>query len=310
MFPNFATLPCVLIAIWASINVSICYSFKIPADSAIDVIWAFPNLTWIENLAVRRSGSILCTSLNRAALYSVNPFSHAAVIVHQFDASDGLLGITEIEDDVFVVASANVNLTTSTAEAGSAKIWKVDFTDREPGVSLISDLTEVGLPDGLLTLDGEKGLILLADAAKGIVWRVDIRTGHYAVAIQDPVFTATNKLIPLGIDGIHKTDHYLYFTNLGNNLLGRVAIAPDGSAVGPIENITSNLTFPDDFALTKAGTAYIAGDNTLSKVSPNGTVVVLSGGPYDPTLEGCISAQFGRTGDDKNVLYIARTEVC
>jgi hypothetical protein len=91
------------------------------------VVWTFDNETWIENLAVRKSGSVLCTSINRAALYLVDPIMHTAVTVHQFTATDRLLGISEIEADVFAVASANVTLETSVAFPGSSKIWKIDM---------------------------------------------------------------------------------------------------------------------------------------------------------------------------------------
>ena len=97
-------------------------------DSAVGLLWTFPNETFIENLAVRQNGEILCSSLDRAALYSVNPFSHNASIVHQFDINDGVLGIAEVAEDVFVVTSATGAIT-GAATAGSAKIWKVDLRE-------------------------------------------------------------------------------------------------------------------------------------------------------------------------------------
>ncbi|KAF2228595.1 hypothetical protein EV356DRAFT_433840, partial [Viridothelium virens] len=266
-------------------------------------LWTFPNETWIENLAVRHTGEILCTSLNRAALYSINPFSHIASTVHQFEAGDGLLGIAEIDFDVFVVASANVSLTTSTAEEGSAKMWKVDFRQLEPKVSLVANLVDVGLPDGIAVLPDTRRLVLLADAAKGVVWSVDTESGDYAIVTQNEAFIPTNSQIPLGIDGIHISNGYLFFTNFGNNLLGRLQISVNGTARGRVETIAS-LAHPDDFAVAKNGLIYVAGDNTLYRVSLNGSVSILAGGSNDPTLEGCTSAQFGRTSLDHDVLYI------
>ena len=108
-----------------------------PNDNAVGIIWTFPNETWIENLAVRQNGEILATSLSRAAVYLVNPFEHTATTVHQFEASDGVLGITEIVQDVFIVATAEVDLKTSKATKGSAKIWRLDMYRWEE-VSLIS----------------------------------------------------------------------------------------------------------------------------------------------------------------------------
>ena len=87
----------------------------------------FPNGTWIENLAVRANGEILATSLSKAAIYLLNPFQHTAEVAHQFESTDGVLGIAEIEPDVFAVATAEVNLKTSAAVNGTAKLWKLDM---------------------------------------------------------------------------------------------------------------------------------------------------------------------------------------
>lgn len=113
--------------LFAVVIVATAQSLPFPNDSAAGIVWTFDNETWIENLAVRENGEILCTSLNRAALYLVNPFEHVASVVHQFEPTDGLLGIAEVQTDVFVVASANVSLATSKAYPGSAKMWKVDM---------------------------------------------------------------------------------------------------------------------------------------------------------------------------------------
>jgi len=102
----------------------------LPLDPAksnpVATLWTFPNETWIENLAVRANGNVLCTSLNRAAIYQVDPFKHIAETLHQFANTDGCLGIAETASDVFVVVTANVSLKTNTAWPGSAKIWRVD----------------------------------------------------------------------------------------------------------------------------------------------------------------------------------------
>ena len=114
--------------------VLLCYPYIIRAlplghdnRNAVAVVWTFPNETWIENLAIRSNGAALCTSINRAAIYQIDPFNHVATTVHQFARTDGTLGIAEIENDVFVVVSANISLDTNTAWPGSAKIWRVDM---------------------------------------------------------------------------------------------------------------------------------------------------------------------------------------
>ena len=123
-----------------------------PDDSAVGTVWTFENETWIENLAVRENGEVLCTSINRAALYLVNPFEHVASLVHQFEPTDGLLGIAEVQNDVFVFASANISLATSAAYPGSAKMWKVDMSAWELVSQMLRPVVVQGLEsDGLGT---------------------------------------------------------------------------------------------------------------------------------------------------------------
>src|SRR2546421_12664749 len=64
------------------------------------------------------------------------------------------------------------------------------------------------------------------------------------------------------------------------------------------------MTFPDDFTIAGNGTAYIAGNNTLYRVSQEGRLDTIAGGPNGNVLEGATSAQFGRTHMDHGVLYI------
>lgn len=278
-------------------------------DGAVGTVWTFPNLTWIENLAVRQSGSLLCTSLNRAAIYQVDPLRHTETTVHQFTPTDGVLGIAEVENDIFIVATANISTATSTAWPGSAKLWRLDMIAWELGdidvVDLIVNPPEVGLPDEIAALPNDPGVVLLADAANGVIWRIDIYTGAHVIAIEDDLFAISNPLIPLGVDGIHIHDNELYFTNLGANLLGKVPITDNGTATGPIQNITDQLIIPDDFEVAADGTVYVVGDNTLWRVSSDGQVDVLAGGAQDITLEGATAARLGRTRDDAGVLYIS-----
>ena len=154
-------------------------------------------------------------------------------------------------------------------------------------------------------LGSDTGVVLVADAGKGIVWRVDTTSGEYTIAIKDNLFLADNPQIPLGVDGIHILDGTLYFTNLAADLLGKVALTANGSAAGPVQNITTKLTIPDDFEVAADGTVYVVGDNTLWRVSPKGKVDVLAGGAADVTLEGATAAQLGRTVEDEDVLYIS-----
>jgi hypothetical protein len=85
----------------------------IRSNPTLHDIWQFPLGTWVENLAVRTNGQLLVTLLSQPELYHVDPFQKTApTLIHSFPNASGLLGIAEIEDDVFAVVAGNWSTTT------------------------------------------------------------------------------------------------------------------------------------------------------------------------------------------------------
>ena len=106
------------------------------------------------------------------------------------------------------------------------------------------------------------------------------------------------------MDAIRILNSELYFPDLATSLFGKGAITADGSAAGPIQEVSSSIMYADDFCLAGHGTAYVGGDNTLWRVRPDGTTTAIVGGLNSTTLQGVTSAQFGRTRDDHSVVYM------
>jgi hypothetical protein len=171
-------------------------------------------------------------------------------------------------------------------------------------VSLIANLTDIVLPDGVATLPYDPSVVLVADAAHGVIWRVNTATGNYTKAIDEPIFKPT-EAIPLGVNGIHILNNELYFTNLATNSVGKVAITPEGRAASAIQVLTDKALAVDDFALSDAGIVYAAGANTLWQVSADGHTTEFVGGPNSTVLQGITSARFGRTAVDQDVLFMS-----
>lgn len=74
-------------------------------------VWQFPNETWIENIAIRSNGQLLVTLLSTPELYQVNPTgTQEPTLVYRFPEALGLLGIAELESDVFGVISGNFSV--------------------------------------------------------------------------------------------------------------------------------------------------------------------------------------------------------
>lgn len=171
-------------------------------------------------------------------------------------------------------------------------------------MSLIANLTDVVLPDGVATLPADSSVVLVSDAARGVIWRVNIATGDYSVAIDDAAFKPTDE-VPLGVNGIHILNSELYFTNLATNSVGKVTITPNGSTASAVQILTTEALAADDFALSDNGIVYAAGANTMWQVSAGGHIVAFVGDPGSTVLQGIKSARFGRTALDKDVLYLS-----
>lgn len=70
-----------------------------------------PNDSWAENLAVRSNGQLLVTLLDVPEVYQIDPFgSHHTQLIEQIPVAGGLLGITEIQPDVFAIVAGNRSL--------------------------------------------------------------------------------------------------------------------------------------------------------------------------------------------------------
>jgi hypothetical protein len=88
-----------------------------PANgSPVATLWTFSNETWIENLAVRANGNVLCTSLNRAAIYQVDPFKSTDAVPL------GVNGIHILNSELYFtnLATNSVGKVTITPDGGAA----------------------------------------------------------------------------------------------------------------------------------------------------------------------------------------------
>jgi hypothetical protein len=273
------------------------------------VVHRFPQPTWIENVAQRSNGDLLITLLSTPELHSISPLTDPATqtLVHSFgDTSNitSLLGITELEHDVFAFIAGN------SSELGSYSVWQADFRHHTGGssalITKVADVPSAGLLNGMTTLD--PNTVLIADSWAGNVIKLDMRTGKIEVAIDDASMNPnTTPRFTSGINGIKRLGSTLYFTNSFTGKFHRVQIdRHTGKAIGAIETVASDLLDNDDFAVREDATVYAVRDsyNIVEKVQPNGTHAVFAGSVDSVGMAGPTAATIGRTPNDMNVLYV------
>ena len=119
--------------------------------------------------------------------------------------------------------------------------------------------------------------------------------------------------LPIGINGVHALDGWLYFTNTGQCLYGRLAITTDGLPVGtPTELIARGIdgsTF-NDFTLRGDGVGFLATSlsalNGIEKVMETGDSDMVTSWEFgSKEFSQPVSAVFGQTRGDRSMLYFA-----
>ncbi|KAJ4156108.1 hypothetical protein LMH87_001321 [Akanthomyces muscarius] len=272
------------------------------------IVHQFDNGTWVENIASRANGKLLVTLLDRPELYEIDPRNpNATRLVHNFSGYTSLFGVSETSQDVFAVAAGNF----SSAEgpvAGSFAIWRVAL-DRQGEVEVlkVTDIPDAVFLNGMTSLPAPSVDILVGDSTHGVVYRVDIATGQYSVALRDETFLPPhNASLPIGINGIRIHDQHLYYSNTFRQLFGRIPLnTSTGAALGPYEVIGTDFKI-DDFAIDERNSTYAAAGfvNEVFKITQRGKTRLVVGKTDSSSVLGATSAALGRTWLDKDVLYI------
>jgi hypothetical protein len=299
------------------LGISSFYSEALPFIQPLHTVYQFPNTTWVESITVRSNGALLVTLVSRPELYLIDPQRrHPPILVCRFPNATALLGIDEVAPDEFAVVVGNWSIPTFSSTPGSYSIWTVTFSNKGSNhaeMRRVTPIPEANFLNGLATLDTSTGTVLVGDAGAGLVYRVSVRTGEYAVVLQDVASMGTDPTNPThsGINGLKVHDGYAYYTNTVKTLFGRVQIDPrKGTAIGPYEILATPGAMDDfDFTPNSSSTnwvVYATGhpNNVLLRITPDGNWTTVLGAPNSTLIEGPTACKFGRTDRDGRILYI------
>lgn len=296
------------------------------ATDSIQTIYQFPENTYVENLAVRSNGQILLDVFTSPELWLVDPdVPGEAVLIHEFPDALGITGITEYEEDVFAVLAGNFSFASGECTKGSWSIWSVDLGGAvinsaslevsPPKISKLADVPAATCLNGIDVLSGGANKFLMAgDIRTGEIYAINVDTGAAAVIIDNTV-SQTEPAVTYGFgsvstDGLRVRDSDLYFSNVGQGTLVKVALNPeDGTPAGEAVTVAQSLSSQDqwdDFAIDCDGNVYMTtgGANTIQRVTPQGNVAIVAGDLNSTAIAEPASARFGRRSGDSNVLYV------
>ena len=135
-----------------------------------------------EGIAVRSNGQILVSFFDKGEAWLVDPPTKKATKVATFTDTTCSAAIAEVAPDVFAVVAGKYS---NSNTPGSWGVWKVDFSDggATPKTTLVKKVPESGMWNGLTAFKNDT--VLVGDATKGAVFKVNVNTGEYSVAIED-----------------------------------------------------------------------------------------------------------------------------
>ncbi|KAM0803807.1 hypothetical protein BDR22DRAFT_801059 [Usnea florida] len=271
-------------------------------SSPLTLLHSFPSNQHLENLAARWNGHLLLSVVSEPFLYDIDPTNPSPRLVHEFSGYTSIGGVIEIAPDVFAVIAGNTSSTTLVGIVGTWSVWSVNMNTPEPTIKLITLIPGGETLNGMTTQNGwYSDLVLIADCTLGALWRVNVLTGDYSIAIQDPAFNNT-RTSPRGINGVHVKRGSLYFTNSATRSYGRIPITANGSAAGQVEILATSPGEYDDFAFGTDGNVWIATHpGSLNEVTRGGDQRnMTSERMQEPT-----SVRFGRGSlEEENTLYM------
>ena len=281
-----------------------------PSPSAISLVYQFSEET-LENLHVRSNGQLILSVVNKPLMYTIDPTKPRGrpTLVYNFTSAGvtSLLGVAEYAPDVFAVVTGNWTTPAPyKPRPGSFSIHSVDFNTPKPTVKLISKIPEALALNGMASLHGGySDTILVVDSHKESIWKLDVTTGEYSLAIQSPLFgnSTTN---PMGINGIRAVPGYVYFSNTAQMTYGRVPVDDNATPTGEVQ-ILARADSPaakwDDFDLDWEGNAWVGTHaGSVYEVTVEGKQRNVTG------VENPTSARFGRgSKQQEKILYLSTT---
>ena len=289
-------------------------------EAKLSTVAYFPPKYFLENLAVRRDNSILVTVANHHELWFVPPASEEQTVtpILLFTFAEVACGITEVEPDVFYIATGNFYTT------HEAYLHRLDLRNWRVGASVDPEMV-LQLPPAARGLNGScliaPGVLLIADSFAGLIWRIDLPssggtpmarvwTKHGSMGY----YPGQLKPEQPGVNGVRfaeKTNH-LYYTATAKKLFMRIPVDPETHDPAGEPELVVAGRMGDDFCIDEdAGVIYLAThrQNTIDRVSMNpaensGFTQSVAGDPFNEELIGPSSGAWSRnTGEYGKVAF-------
>lgn len=266
----------------------------------------------LENLALRSNGDILATSVASPMSFGLSSQGeHPPIPITEIPGVTSLLGIAELEKDVFYVVGSNL-----TSTENSNGMWRVDIREFEAAqngtviqpasTSLVTQIPSALQLNGMARLaSNDSQNLLISDSSQGNVIRLNVETKAVETVMEEPEMAPLTTGLSIGVNGIRIRNGKLCFVSLDQGLFSAVPISlASGATVGTVETLASNITFGDDFAISEDGRwAYAATNGPQEAIVVDlfrGGKAVVASSP----LLGSACSVAAQQADGHRVLYV------
>lgn len=293
-------------------------SLAVSGSSTPTLLTQFPPSVRIENLTILPNSTVIVCNAFTGDLYGIDPLHGPSGASPHFitslaPCSSAIFGLASPSPYTIAATASNFSWEESAVSPGSNAVHLITITGTGLDTKVFPISSALWL-NGLTPVPGAPHYLLVADCTAGSLLRLDTRNGSFETVSSDPLFaTVSGSDLPIGINGVHALDGWLYFTNTGLSIFGRLAITAEGLPVGsPAEIITHGINGStyDDFALRGDGVGFLATGlgpvNGIEKVSDAGDVSMAASWEYgSQEISQAVSGVFGQTKSDQNILYFA-----
>lgn len=224
------------------------------------VIHSFPRFTFLEDVAIDKGGAIYASNHLEGKIYKIEGNNVSTLL----DIEGELLCMTRMDDNSLIVTGRDLN--------HQQYLYQV-AADGAP--KRIAHLPDAEFLNGVATLDSSH--VLVADSYKGVIWKVNVKTGKHTIWIDGPLFERPSReTVYPGINGIQINNNYVYASNSTKALLVRVPINKDLSA--STAEIIKQGILVDDFVLDRKGNLYGATHifNSIIKLTVNNEMSIIA----------------------------------
>lgn len=270
-----------------------------PAVSA-RTVKAYAEGQWLESVKLGPDGTVYLTA-NTGENYATGDKSRvrAQVIARAPDGSERVFFDLPQGSTAGVIAFDAQGRMFMTGQGANLGVWRF-----KPGGQgeLFAKLPQGAWPNGITA--GPDRHLYVADAALGIVWRIDPTTGTAERAIDSDALRA-RRFIALapGANGLHFFGRDLYVTVSDAARVLKFSLGQDGKFGEP--GVFAEGIPGDDFAIDDQGTLYVTTHpfNTIVRVTQSGERAVIANAAQG--VVGATDVAFGVLPDDRDTLYVA-----